>query len=401
MSESKTERSSIHALIACVTIVSGTVLLLSAIDLVLPSLPSMPNIFDTTIANAQLVIASFVAGSTLGMLAFGSLAEHYGRRRLFIGSLVFFTIFTFAATLSTNIWSLIGSRFLQGAAASGTAVLAPGLIRGLFSDLGAMRALSAMGSIEALVPGLAPLAGVWLHNKYGWTASFTVTGTLVTIILLLILMRPSLIPSVGAKKVTAKSSYISLFKNATYLRYGLGHSFVLGGLLCFVFTAPAIIIETMGGTISHFITMQMVGVTCFILSANISGNLVKRWSAETVITAGTVTAMLGGFILLVYSFFGSNNPGHLTYMFWVLNTGLGLRGGAGFVQALAASHGNDDRASAVILVSMSGLTAISTALIAPFISYGLTALTIVICCMLLPPVVLMLAIKPLEPESGE
>ncbi|MBL4837185.1 MAG: MFS transporter [Kordiimonadaceae bacterium] len=85
-----------EALFACATIISGTALGLAGIDLVLPSVPEMPLIFGTTIATAQLVLAAFVFGSTLGMLLFGSLAAHYGRRRLFIWSLFAYAVFSFA-----------------------------------------------------------------------------------------------------------------------------------------------------------------------------------------------------------------------------------------------------------------------------------------------------------------
>jgi len=394
----------IQAILACIVIVSGTVLLLSGIDLVLPSVPDMPEIFGTTIARTQLVLAAFVGGSTIGLLMFGSLSAHYGRRKLFIASMFSYMIFTFLATLSPNIWVLILLRFLQGATAAGTAVLAPGLIRGLFSELGAMRALSAMGSVEALVPGLAPIAGAWLHVRYGWTASFTITATLVAIICAIVIIRPTLIPSVGTKSSMAPGGYKRLLKNNTYLRYAMGHALVLGSLLTFVFTAPAMIVETMGGTIQNFIYMQMVGVGCFIFFANLSGNLVKHWGAEAVIMAGTIISVIGGFILFAYSLIGTNNPEHLMYMFWVLNTGLGLRGGTGFVMALASADGDDDRASAILLVSVTAIAAIATAIVAPFIQYGLIALTSATCLIILPALILMLTIKPLASkpvENGE
>ncbi len=400
MTDTAATPTKIAAILACATIIAGTVLGLAGIDLVLPSVPDMPEIFGTTIARSQLVLAAFVAGSTLGLLLFGNLAAHYGRRRLFIWSLLFYAIFSFAAAFSPNIWALVSLRFLQGAAASGAAVLAPGLIRGLFSELGAMRAIGAMGSIEALVPGLAPIAGAWLHISYGWTASFTLTGILVAAICLLVIVRPKLIPSIGTKKNIVPGSYIKLLKNKTYLRYAMSHALILGGLLTFVFTAPAVIIQTMGGTINDFIHMQMVGVSTFIISANIAGSLVKRIGVETVIMLGTIIAFLGTLALVAYAIWGSNEPEHLMYLFWLLNTGLGLRGGPGFVRALAAAHDDDDRASALMILSVTALAALATALVAPLIKTGLFALTIATALIVLPALLLMIMIKPLQNTSS-
>ena len=388
-------------LFALGVIIAGTVLGLAGIDLVLPSVPDFPKLFDTSTARSQFVLAAFVAGSMAGLISFGSLAVHIGRRRLFIGSLLAYAVFSLAAAYSFSIETLIGVRFLQGVAASGAAVIAPGLIRHLFSELGAVRAISAMGSIEALVPGLAPIAGAWLHTKYGWTASFLLTSVLVGVICLLVILRPKLLPSIGTKSNLRPGSYLHLMKNKYYVRYALGHALVLGGLLTFVFSAPAVIIKTMGGTIDDFIYMQMVGVAFYILSANLSGNLVKRLGTEVVIMLGTIVSAVGALALLAYALFGNNEPGDLMYLFWVLNTGLGLRGGPGFLQALVAAHDDDDRAAALMLVAVTGLAAASTAIVAPFIDQGLLALTVATSLIILPALLLMLFIKPfIAPEQA-
>ncbi|NVJ96982.1 MAG: MFS transporter [Alphaproteobacteria bacterium] len=390
-----------RAIVAFLTIVAGTVLGLAGIDLVLPAVPSMPEIFGTTQATSQLVLAAYVAGSTVGLLLFGSMASHYGRRRLFIWSLAAFALLSLAAALVTDIWSLIGLRFLQGAAASGSAVLAPGLIRALFSELGAMRAIGAMGSIEALVPGLAPIAGAWLHKAHGWQASFHITGILCLVICLIVFIVPSLLPHIGSKRGDAPSSYLKVVANKTFLRYGLSHALILGGLLTFVFSVPAVVIQTMGGMIEDFILMQFVGVSCFIVSANSAGALVKRFGTETIISVGTVISATGSALLLGYAIWGANNPDHLAFLFWVLNTGLGLRGGPGFVKALQASHGDDERASAIIILATTSIAALGTALVAPFILNGLLALTIAVVAIIFPAVILILAIKPMEEEDQD
>lgn len=403
-----TKKNSATAIVAFITIVAGTSMGLAGIDLVLPSIPDFPALFNTNTTLSQYVMAAFVAGNMVGLIGFGSLAAHYGRRRLFILSLMGYGILSALAAYSSQIEPLIAIRFFQGMFAAGSAVIAPGLIRNLFSELGAVRALGAMGSIEALVPGLAPLAGAWLHVRYGWTASFLVTAALIGLICLTVIIRPRLLPSIGVKGEKNSGSYGALFKNTTYVRYALGHALVLGGLLTYVFTAPAIIVNTMGGSISDFIYMQMVGVSAFILFANLSGSLVKRWGAEAVINLGNVLSSLGAVILLLYALYGRNDPDDLKYLFWVLNMGLGLRGGPGFVQALKAARDDDDRASALMLVAVTAITATMTAIVAPFIPLGLIALTSATCLIILPVLLLMIFIEPLDeaapaaaPTAGE
>ena len=391
----------IAAILACAVIISGTVLGLSGMDLVLPAVPSLPDVFSTTIATSQLVLATYVAGTALGLLTFGSLAAHIGRRKLFILSLVLFAGSSAIATLSPSIEVLNVIRFIQGVSASGPAVLAPGLIRNLFSELGAIRAIAAMGSIESLTPGLAPVLGAFLFNQYGWEASFFVTAGLTGLLVVIILARPSLIPSIGTKQASGNSSYGKLLKNAKYLRYSLGHASVLGGLLTFVFSAPAVIVETMGGTIDDFIIMQIVGVTTFIVASNTAGHLVARFGVERVIMTGAIVSVVGTLALVAYAFWGPNDPEHLKYLFWMLNVGLGIRGGPGFVRALSAAEGDDDRASALLIFFVTLLASGCTALVAPFITLGLSALTIAVFFIVLPSLLLMLFIAPYEPTVAE
>ncbi|MCK5425430.1 MAG: hypothetical protein KAI89_08660, partial [Emcibacter sp.] len=66
-------------ILACFLIVSGTVIGLAGIDLVLPSIPNLPHIFNTGIGETQLVLAAYVGGASIGFLTFGVLASRMDR----------------------------------------------------------------------------------------------------------------------------------------------------------------------------------------------------------------------------------------------------------------------------------------------------------------------------------
>ena len=61
-------------------------------------------------------------------------------------------------------------------------VLAPGLIRRLYDEAGATRAIGLLGSLESLVPAFAPIVGVWLLTLGGWPVSFWVLAGLSAIL---------------------------------------------------------------------------------------------------------------------------------------------------------------------------------------------------------------------------
>lgn len=351
---------------------AGTVLGLAGIDLVLPAIPAMPEHLAGSAEGAQLVIAAFVAGTASGLLVFGSIGPRFGRRRTLIAAITAYALLSLACATCDRIDALVALRFLQGLAASGPAVFAPAVIRSLYDDTGATKAFGVLGSIESLVPAFAPAVGVVLLRFGGWKASFIVTAALAALLASTIRFVGSM-PLQGSSQ-RAAGSYLRLLRSGVFLRYALSHAFVLGGLLIFVFGSPFVIVGTMQGVISQFMTMQIVGVGCFIVSANATGFLVQRYGAELLILSGTLLAAGSAVLILIYAIAGGHDPSMLLYLFFPMNIGLGLRGPPGFFQALRAGDGDDERAASLTILAIMAVSAVGTALLAPFIRHGLTAL---------------------------
>src|SRR5690606_22796445 len=103
-------------------------------------------------------------------------------------------------------------------------------------------------------------------------------------------------------------SYTRLIRDPVYLRYALSHAFVLGGLLVFVFGAPAVMVHSLGGNLGDFIIMQVCGIATFILAASAAGRLVARFGAERMIAFGALLAAAGTLAMLAYALAGGEHP---------------------------------------------------------------------------------------------
>jgi len=361
--------SSAQRTLAFGLIVCGTVLGIAATDLVLPAIPSLPTTLYGTPAQAQFVLAAYVAGTGIGLLAFGELGARISPRRLLPASLLLFAITSFAAVLAQSINTLIAIRFVQGAAGAAAAVFAPGIIRALYPGTQAVGALGRLGSIEALVPALAPIAGAWLLHVFDWKASFVVVGSLALLLAtVLIAMRGSM-PTIV--RPVAQGSYLALLTNAAFLRLALSQACTLGGLLVVVFSAPAVIVGSMNGALRDFVIMQVTGVAFFIVAANMSNRLVTRFGATRTILGGSILSALGGCGILVYALVSGAHPLALALLFIPMNLGLGFRGPPGFLHAVLASNGDDSRGAALVILAILLVTALGTAITAPLITLGL------------------------------
>ena len=376
---------------AFVLVLCGTVLGLAGTDLILPAVPSLPAALGGTPAAAQLVLAAFVAGAALGLLLFGELGARFDQPRLLALSLAAYGGSSAAAGQIGSLDALIALRFVQGASGAAAAVFAPGIIRAGFDSERAVRAIGLLGSVESLVPALAPVAGLWLLAWFGWQGAFDAIAILAILLALLVVAMRSRFPRPAA--ATRAGGYLTLVRDPVFLRYALSQAFTLGGLLVFVFGAPAVIVGSLGGTIADFVALQVTGIAFFILAANLAGRLAARFGAEPMILIGSALSAACALGLLAYALAGRGAPLMLAILFVPVNLGLGLRGPPGFMRAILAAHGDDARGAALVILFILLTAAAGTAAAAPFITEGLAPLAAfaaaisagsVLCLLLLP-----------------
>ena len=77
---------------------------------------------------AGLVGSAALAGSLVGSLALGMSADRVGRRRVFIGSILWYALFTGLTALAVGPWSILSLRFLAGIGLGGMLVVDPALL---------------------------------------------------------------------------------------------------------------------------------------------------------------------------------------------------------------------------------------------------------------------------------
>lgn len=389
-------KSPSHGPLAFTLLACGAVAGLAGTDFILPVIPHLPALLGGTATEAQYVLAAFLAGAAVGLFLFGSLASRYGPHGPLIAAFVGYALTSLASAFSTGIEVLIGWRFLQGIAAAAPAVIAPGVIRVLFDETGATKAIALIGSLESLAPAFAPILGAWLFTVGGWRAPFIATALIAALLAAATLVARSAlaisVPEEGGR------SYAALLRSPVFLRYALSQAFVLGGLLIFVFGAPVVIVSTLGGELRDFIIMQVVGVVCFVAFSNASGFLVQRFGAEALISAGSHLAAVSSLAILGYALAGGREPSIVTCLFAPMNIGLGLRGPPGFLRAIIAGEGDDNRAASLTILAIIGVAALGTALLAPFIETGLVALAAAASGAELIAIAVLVLLPPLPDE---
>src|SRR5450631_4482215 len=96
-----------------------------SIDIMLPALPAIGEamgVFDPN--NRQIIIISYVAGFSVGQLAYGRLSDRFGRKPVLMVGLAIFFIGSLVASLSSSFEVLLAARTVQGLGAAAPRVIA-------------------------------------------------------------------------------------------------------------------------------------------------------------------------------------------------------------------------------------------------------------------------------------
>ncbi len=180
-------------------IIVSMALLMSSIDatIVAVGLPTMMYDLRTNLAWVGWTITAYQLSQSIIMPIVGKMSDEWGRKPLFLGSVLLFTASSAAAGLSTNIYLLIIFRFLQGVGGGAFLPSATGIVSDAFSKRRAT-AIGLFGSIFPIGGILGPNLGGFIIENISWRWIFFVN---VPIGLALLLFGAMILP--GNKPTSA------------------------------------------------------------------------------------------------------------------------------------------------------------------------------------------------------
>ncbi len=149
------------------------------------ALPALQSDLRATITQVQWVIEAYALFLGALILIGGSIGDQFGRKRVFLAGVIFFTVASILCGLATSAAALIVGRALQGI---GAAFLVPGslaLISATFEDAERGRAIGTWSGFSAITAAIGPVTGGWLIEHVSWRAVFFLNVPLAVIVLAL------------------------------------------------------------------------------------------------------------------------------------------------------------------------------------------------------------------------
>ncbi|TDC29297.1 DHA2 family efflux MFS transporter permease subunit, partial [Micromonospora sp. 15K316] len=148
------------------------------------ALPRLGSDLHATVADLQWTVNGYMLMLAAFVLLGGSLGDRFGRRRIFLLGVVWFTAASMLCGLAQGTGWLIGARFLQGA---GGALLTPGslsVLQASFHPDDRGRAIGAWSGLSGVSTALGPFIGGWLIDALSWRWIFFLNLPLAVLVVL-------------------------------------------------------------------------------------------------------------------------------------------------------------------------------------------------------------------------
>ena len=291
-----------------------------AIDMYLPSFPSIARELGATSAAMEVTAAVYFVGLAVGQGIYGPITDRVGRKRPLYVGLVVFLLASIGCTYASSVPALIVLRILQALGGCAEIVVARAMIRDCFDERDSVRILSLILLVMGVAPILAPLIGGQLLVHFGWRAVFwTLAGYAGTCLVAVYTMLPESLPVEQRRNLSLAevgSVYAQLLRDRGYMAMVLAGSFTIAAMFAYISGSPHVFIEIFDVPPDRFGLFFGSNALGLIVASQINGRLARRVPAHAILGVILPITAAASLVLLTNAITGFGGfPGILVPLF--------------------------------------------------------------------------------------
>jgi MFS transporter, DHA1 family, multidrug resistance protein len=272
-----------------------------AIDFYLPGFPAMALAFGTDEKHVQMTLASYFLGLSIGQLAYGPIADRFGRRMPLLFGVGLFTLASLGCAFAPSLEWLIVARFVQALGGCAGMVLSRAIVSDKCSPVESAKVFSQLMLVMGLAPILAPMLGGLLVNVYGWQSIFlslTFFSALTAIAVAAGL--PESMPAGHPRPPLsgALGSYWALLGDRIFLGHALTGGIAIAGMFSYIAGSPFVFIKLYGVPAEHYGWLFGTNAAGFILVAQVNARLVGRFGPAWLLSRAVWVYLSAALVLL-------------------------------------------------------------------------------------------------------
>ncbi|HVC71986.1 MAG TPA: MFS transporter [Acidimicrobiales bacterium] len=198
-----------------IAVCGATFMLLVDVTIVQVALPTMQRELHASFAQLEWVISAYALSLAALLLTQGTLADRFGRKRIFAVGLTIFTLASLVCGLADSATFLIVGRAVQGVGGAAMFATSLALIGQDFRGKDRGTAIAAWGATVGGAVAVGPLAGGALTSGLGWRWIFFVNVPIGIATLAVSLTRMVNISDPGTKRLDVAG--LATFSGALFL----------------------------------------------------------------------------------------------------------------------------------------------------------------------------------------
>ena len=279
-----------------------------ATDMSLPALSAMGVSLSVSPSRAALTLSLFLVGFAVAPIAYGPMADRFGRRPVLLFGSVVFAVASAGCAFAPSLEVLLGFRVLQGIGAGAGMVMSLTIVRDLFEGQFARARLSYVATVRIVAPMLAPTLGSWIMVLIHWRAIYaflTLAGIVVTVVVYFGMAesRPksTMIKTLSLSSLAA--SYKLVLTNPVAIGNALVNALTFGCQFAYITGSPLLMMETMGMSAQGFGLIFAMTALGIMAASILNGRLNTRGvSPHKLLRAGLYISSSTSLVLAIMAF---------------------------------------------------------------------------------------------------
>ncbi|MEZ8611132.1 multidrug effflux MFS transporter [Vibrio sp. 10N.239.311.D11] len=269
------------------------------IDLYLPALPQMVEVFNTDRSMVNLTLSSYFVTYAIGLLFWGPLSEKFGRKPILLIGLAGYMVASILCAMTNSIEQLIGARVFQAFAGSAITVIATAIVKDLYDGREREKIMATIMSLVIIAPMVAPVFGAFLLKIASWRMMFVtlaIFGAFASV--LACCYRETLETKYQGSMFRSWGRMGVVMKNRSFLKLLVIFSIIPMALMGFLAAGSFIYIDHFGLTEQQFSYAFAFNALCASFGPTIYIKLSYRMPVQKVISGCFALLALAGIFTL-------------------------------------------------------------------------------------------------------
>nr|WP_050653865.1 multidrug effflux MFS transporter [Vibrio coralliirubri] len=269
------------------------------IDLYLPALPQMVEVFNTDRSMVNLTLSSYFVTYAIGLLFWGPLSEKFGRKPILLIGLAGYMVASILCAMTNSIEQLIGARVFQAFAGSAITVIATAIVKDLYDGREREKIMATIMSLVIIAPMVAPVFGAFLLKIASWRMMFVtlaIFGVFASV--LACCYRETLETKYQGSMFRSWGRMGVVMKNRSFLKLLVIFSIIPMALMGFLAAGSYIYIDHFGLTEQQFSYAFAFNALCASFGPTIYMKLSYRMPVQKVISGCFALLALAGIFTL-------------------------------------------------------------------------------------------------------